>query len=154
MARNHIIWSTSKKYKINANIIRVIENLYHKPQSAVLFNGSTGDWFGTIAAEIRERCLLSPTLFNILLERILCQALNDHESNVSIGEWLIINIRFADGIVVNAQEEDEADVLVDRLDTTTTRYEMEIVRDKTNVMTNDKSCFKGKIEIKGHRLGG
>ena len=32
---------------------------------------------------------------------------------------LITNFRFADGIVVNAEVEDEAGVLVDRLDTTT-----------------------------------
>ena len=37
---------------------------------------------------------------------------------------------FTDDIVVNAEEEEEAGVLVDRLDTTTTRYKMEIARDK------------------------
>ena len=42
--------------------------------------------------------------------------------SVSIGERLITNFRFADGIVVNAEEEEEAGVLVHRLDTTTTRY--------------------------------
>ena len=32
------------------------------------------------------------------------------------------NFRFAEDIVVNAEEEEEAGVLVDRLDRTTTRY--------------------------------
>ena len=36
-----------RKYNINASIIRAIENLYDKAQSAVLFNGSTGEWFRT-----------------------------------------------------------------------------------------------------------
>ena len=40
----------------------------------------------------------------------------------SIGGRIITNFRFADDIVVNAEEEEEAGVLVDRLDTTTTRY--------------------------------
>ena len=39
--------ATMRKYNINVNILRVIEYLYDKAQSAVLFNGSTGDWFGT-----------------------------------------------------------------------------------------------------------
>ena len=60
-------------------------------------------------------CLLSPTLFNISLERNICEALDDHEGIVSIGGRLITNFRFADDIVFNAEEEDDAGVLVDRL---------------------------------------
>ena len=42
----------------------------------------------------------------------MCNALDVH------GRRIITNDRFADGIVVNAEEEEEAGVLVDRLDTT------------------------------------
>ena len=55
---------------------------------------------------------------NIVLERIICEALDDHEGSVSIGGRLITNFRFADDIVVNAAEEERAGVLVDRLDRT------------------------------------
>ena len=110
-----------RKYNINANIIRVIEILYDKAQSAVLFNGSTGDWFRTTAG-VRLGCLLAPTLFNIFLERIMCEALDDHEGSVSIRGRLITMFRFADDIVVNVEEKEKAGVMEDRLDTTTTRY--------------------------------
>ena len=50
----------------------------------------------------------------------MCEELDDHEGSVSIGGHLNTNFRFADDIVVNAEEEEEAGVLVDRLDTTTT----------------------------------
>ena len=43
----------------------------------------------------------------------MCEALDDHEGSVSIGGRLITNFDFADGIVVNAEEEEEAGVLVD-----------------------------------------
>ena len=104
-----------RKYNINAKSIRIIENLYDKVQSAFLFNGGTGDWFRTTVG-VRQGCLLSPTLFNIFLERICVRLLADHEGSVSIEGRLITNFHFADDIVVNAEEE-EADVLVDRLDT-------------------------------------
>ena len=71
-------------YNINTNLINVIQNLYDKTTSAVCFNGSTGDWCRT-TVEVRQGCLLSPTLFNIFLERIMADALEDHESTVSIG---------------------------------------------------------------------
>ena len=141
---------TMRKCNINASIIRAIENLYDKAQIALLFNGSTGEWFR--ATEwFRQGCLLSPTLFNIFLERIMCEALDDHEGSVSVGGRLITNFRFADDIVVNTEEFEEAGVLVDRLDRTTTRYKMEIGPDKTKVMQITQMASR-EITIKGQRL--
>ena len=71
-----------KKYNIGTKIIRVIKNLYDKATSAVLFNSSIGDWFRTTVG-VRQGCLLSPTLFNIFLERIMTDALEDHEGTVA-----------------------------------------------------------------------
>ena len=82
----------------------------------------------------------------------MCETLDDHEGSVSIGGRLITNFRFAFDIVVNAEEEEEASVLVDRLDTITTRYKMEIGTDKTKMMTNNPNGFQREIKIKGHRL--
>ena len=44
--------------------------------------------------------------------------------------------------IVNAEEEEELDVQVNRLDTTITRYKMEIGPDKTKVITNNPKTFK------------
>ena len=40
------------------------KSVWEDTQSAVLFNGSTGEWFRTTVG-VRQGCLLSPTLFNI-----------------------------------------------------------------------------------------
>ena len=68
--------------------------------------------------------------YPVFLERTMCEALDDHKGSVSIGGRLITIFRFANDIVVNAEEE-EAGVLVERLDATTTRYKMEIGPNKT-----------------------
>ena len=56
----------------------------------------------------------------------MSDALDGHEGtcSVNIGGRLITNFRFADDIVVNAEEEKEAGALADRLDTTITRYKL------------------------------
>ena len=60
----------------------------------------------------RETALLcrlltfSVTLFNIFLERIMTDALEDHEGTVSIGGRTITNLRFADNIDGLAGEEE------------------------------------------------
>ena len=80
----------------------------------------------------------------------MCEALDGHEGSVSIGGRLITNFRFADDIVVNAEE--EAGVRINRFDRTTTRYKMEIGPDKTKEMTNNPNGFQREIKIKGQRL--
>ena len=82
----------------------------------------------------------------------MCEALDDHEGSVTIEGRLITNFRFADNIVLNAEEEEEAGVLIDRLDRTTTKYKMEIGPDKTKVMTNNPNGFQREIKIKCQRL--
>ena len=109
------LWATIKKYNIGTNLIQVIKNLYNKATSAVLFNSSIGDWFRTTVG-VREGCLHSPTLFNIFLERIMTDAIEDHEGIVSIGGKTITNLRFADDIDDLAGEEEELANLIECLD--------------------------------------
>ena len=101
-----ILWATMKRYNISANLIQVIKNLYDKATSAVLFNSSVGDWF-RITIGVRQGCLLSPTFFNILLERITTDAIKDHEGTASIGDRTVPNLRFADDIDGLEGEEEE-----------------------------------------------
>ena len=103
-----------KKY-VRANLIRVIKNLFDKATIAVLFSGSVGVWFRTTFG-VRQGCLLSPTLFNIFLERIMADTVEEHEGTVSIRGRAITNLRFADDIDGLAGEEEELAKLVERLD--------------------------------------
>ena len=104
-----------KKYNISTNLIQVIKNLYNKATSAVLINSNIGDWFRTTVG-VRQLYLLSPTLFSIFLERIMTDALEDHEGTVSTGGRTITNLRFADDIDGLAGVEEDLANLVERLD--------------------------------------
>ena len=125
-----------KKYNISTNLIQVIKNLYNKATSAVLFNSSIGDWFRTTVG-VRQGCLLSPTLFNIFLEKTTTEALEDYEGTVSIGGRTITCLRFTDDIDGLAGEEEELANLVERLDNASTAYGMEISAEQTKQMTNN-----------------
>ena len=100
------LWATMRLYNINDNLIRTIECLYNKATSAVYLDNNIGEWFRTTIG-VRQGCLLSPTLFNIFLGRIMADALKDHEGTVSIGGRTITNLRFADDIDGLAGQEQE-----------------------------------------------
>ena len=125
------LWATMNLYNINGNLIKLIQNLYNKATSAVKINNSRGDWFRTTVG-VRQGCLLSPTLFNLFLERIMEDALEGHEGTVSIGGRTVVNLRFADDIDGLAGKEEELVSLVERVDSTSTAYGMQISEEKTN----------------------
>ena len=133
-------------YSININLINEIQNLYDKATSAVCFNGSTGGWFRTTVGA-RQGCLLSPILFNIFLERIMADALEDHKSTVSIGGRTISNLRFADDIDGLAGSELELANLVERLDETSTTYGMQISAEKTKLMTSNNNGISSNFRV-------
>ena len=141
-----------RKYDIDANLVRTIEQLYDKATSAVQMNGSIGGWFRTTVG-VRQGCLLSPTLFNIFLERIMSDAPEEHDGKVRIGGRNITNLRFTDEIDALVEQEQELETLVENLDKTCTRYKMEISAEKTKLMTNSVSGIQREIKVKEQKLG-
>ena len=140
-----------RKYNISANLVRTIEQLYNKAASAVQINGSIGEWVRTTVG-VRQGCLLSPTLLSIFLERIMSDALEEHDGKVSIVGRNITNLRFADGINALTEEEQELEAVVESLDKTCTRYKMEISAEKTKLMTNVTNGIQREIKVNGQKL--
>ena len=100
-----------RRYNINANLVRATEHLYDKAISAVQMNSNTGEWFRPTTG-VRQGCLFSATLLNILLEKIISDALDERGGKVSIGGRTIINLWFADDIDAFTEEEQELETLV------------------------------------------
>ena len=73
--------------------------------------------------------------------------LEEHDGKVSIGGRNITNLRFADDIDALAEEEQELEALVERLDKTCTRYKMEISAEKTKLMTNSANGIQREIKV-------
>ena len=82
-----------KRFNINSKLIESIQHLHNKAESAVYFDGQIGEWFRTTTG-VRQGCLLSPNtiLFNILLEQIMNDALDNHVGSVNIGGKIITNM--------------------------------------------------------------
>ena len=99
-----------KIFNINARLIKVIQSLYEKAISAIYYEGKVGEWFITRTG-VRQGCLLSSTLFNIMNEDLLY-----HKGTPSIGGRVITNLRFADDIDGLAGSEYELVNLMNKID--------------------------------------
>ena len=69
-------------YNTEDNIIQVIGTLYKDSSRALLLNRHLSNFFRT-AVGVSQGSLLSPVLFNIYLENIVQETLNDFQTSIS-----------------------------------------------------------------------
>ena len=79
-------------------------------------------------------------------------ALKEHGGKVSIGGRNITNLRFADDIYTLAEERQELEALLIRLDKTRTRYKMKISAEKTKLLINSTNGIQREIMVKGQEI--
>ena len=84
-------------FNIEKGLIQVIQTLYDHTTSAVLLNNQLGEFF-QMTIGVGQGCILSQTLFNLFLERIMKETLHDHTTTISITGRPICNLCFADDI--------------------------------------------------------
>ena len=76
----------------------------------------------------------------------MTDAVEEHDGKVSIGGRNITNLWFADAIDALAEEEQEVEALVEGLDETCTRYEMEINAENTKLIPTALMVSKGRLK--------
>jgi len=107
-------------------LIDLLAKLYRKQLAKVKLAGTLSEWF-RVKKGVRQGCVLSPYLFNILAEMVMRDFKVDYKLE---GEW---NLRYAGDIILLATSEAELQELVDRLDRVCRKYSPFINVDKTKV---------------------
>jgi len=82
-------------------LVRLLEALYKHTMSAVRVDGDLSRWFEAVVG-VMQGCVLSPLLFNILLEVVMALALENNSIGATISGTLISNLRCVDDISVLA----------------------------------------------------
>src|SRR6478609_2863914 len=108
------LWRVMRNLGFAEKLLKILENMYEGTYSAVRSSGGLSEWFETIV-EVKQGCILSPFLFNIILEAIMSQALRDGKEGAVIGGYLISNLRFADNIAGLGETREALDRLMCRI---------------------------------------
>lgn len=104
---------------------------------------------------MRQGCPLSPILFNLYIEELIREALQDTEEGIKVGGKMIKALRFADDQAMLANKEEHLQHIMDELNRTSEEYGMKINIKKTKVMRISREA-KGeknmKITINGEEV--
>lgn len=145
------LWHILSQYNIENGLIDSMKALYNNASSTVILDNRLGEPFRT-SVGVRQGCLLSPILFNLYLERIMSDALQDHHTSISIGGRRVCNLRFADDIDLLAGSNEELQHLTDRLNVSAAAFGMEISTSKSKIMVNTVRGSHAYITINGEAL--
>ena len=99
------------------------------------------EWFKQTVG-VKQGCVLSPDFFNIYLEHVMREALEDMGYNsASINSNIVNNMRFADDIDLIARQLRDLQQLLHTVEEVSIRYGLEISEPKTEwlYMTHDDS---------------
>ena len=132
---------TMMDIRYHLHVIDSLAKLYRKQLAKVKVVGTPSEWF-RVKKEVRQGCILSPYLFNILAEMVTRETLDGFQGAVRIGGRIATNLHYADDIILLATSEAEIHELVDRLDRISRKYSLLINVDKTKVMVNDGIAWR------------
>src|SRR6218665_1407542 len=101
-------------YLVALNSFNEVTNLYLGQKVRIRIEGEYSEpWL--IGRGVRLRCPLSPLLFNIYIEELIREALEDTEEGIKVGGKIIKALRFADDQAMLAGSEYDLQRMMDRL---------------------------------------
>ena len=109
------------------------------------------EWFRTTTG-VRQGCILSPQLFNVLLELVISLAIQDLDTGIKIQGKTLNNLRFADDIVLMADSEEDLQTLVTLVHTQSKKFGLTINKEKTEVQIINKVSHPMTIFIGSDQL--
>ncbi|GFR71731.1 retrovirus-related Pol polyprotein LINE-1 [Elysia marginata] len=105
---------------------RLVCEIYRNQWAKVKLTSGTGTTEDTMIQRwVRQRCILSPSLFDLYSEYLLQEAISK-TSGLLINGVNINNIRYADDTVILAESEEQLQAMLDRIIDKCKEYGMEI----------------------------
>ena len=104
---------------------RLIINLYWHQHASVRWDGGEVTRNFKMERGVRQRCIISPLLFNLYSEFMISEAMEGMEG-VNIGGNNITDLRYTDDAVLATDRRGKMQRMIDKLSETCSGYRMEI----------------------------
>ncbi|PIC11825.1 hypothetical protein B9Z55_028821 [Caenorhabditis nigoni] len=143
-----VIINALESHGVEPSYVRVLENIYHDAESNIKILDDLTPV--TIKRGVRQGCVLSPLLFNAVLEQVFNSLQWDekHEYSIGINGDRLTNLRYADDIALIAHDRDTMQKMVDELIQESKKVGLVINKKKNVAMTNLPTTSPDNLNIK------
>lgn len=145
------LFNTLREYQVDQKTINLIKLTLTNTISKVKFMGEISEPF-QITTGVRQGDGISPTLFNIVLDKVMKTFWKENDSGAIIGtknqHVKVECLAFADDLALFAETEQEAINQIDQLKEIAEKTGLQISFPKTEMMTSDKKYSKKSVETK------
>ena len=130
------LWKILKEMSIPDHLTCLVRNLYAGQEATVRPGHGTTDWF-QIGKGVRQRCILSPCLFNLYAEYIMRNTgLEEAQAGIKIAGRNINNLRYADDTTLMAENEEELKSLLMKVKEESEKVGLRLNIQKTKIMAS------------------
>ena len=143
------LWRSLHAEHIPEKVMHLLQNMYNNSSSCVRVGNVTSDEF-SIKTGVRQGCVISPLLFNTVVDAIMRKVFNDKGGIQYGAEGFITDLMFADDSAIFAESDAEATNILHDIAIVAEPYGLKINSDKTKVLTSDGSpaiVFLNNLQI-------
>ena len=128
------MWKILQKCGIPQPIIDILINMYSNASSKVRTEDGVSSPFD-ITSGVRQGCVISPILFNIVLDQIMNKSING-EDGIMIGESIYVNdFDYADDIAIMQPDEKSTQSLLGKITENAEKLGLRIKPSETKIVT-------------------
>jgi hypothetical protein len=143
-----VMWNTVEEYGIPSKITNIMKEMHEAYECRVLHNGKLTEPIQTNAG-VRQGCILSPTLFLLVLDRVMKKVVEGGRRGIQWGiHDRLEDLDYADDICLLSQSFQDMDTKLARL-----QKEAEIAGLKINIQKTKEMRIRSENETKLTVLG-
>ena len=140
------MWAIMEEMGIPAKLIRLTKTCYRNTKCFDRQGRKTTNTF-EIVSGLKKGCILSPILFNIIMEKVT-RTILDRQEGAKFADLIINCVGYADDIDIVSESERETEALLTPFNEETERIGLQINQNKTKLMKiSIDPALEGEVEL-------
>ena len=145
------LWKVLEEYGVKGRLLRAIRSLYKKSEGCVRVKDELSSWF-PITQGVRQGCVMSPWLFNVFMDKIVREGMENFVGGVKMSTTEVSVVLFADDVMLLTERKEDMEANLRELKKAMSYWGMKIHWGKTKVMMVSRKGEECKVCVDGEEI--
>ena len=145
------LWKVLEEYGVKGRLLKAIRSLYKKSEGCVRVKDELSSWF-PITQGVRQGCVMSPWLFNVFMDKIVREGMENFVGGVKMSTTEVSVVLFADDVMLLTERKEDMEVNLRELKKAMSNWGMKIHWGKTKVMMVSRKGEECKVCVDGEEI--